>query len=52
MNENAVMVATGIFLVASGFLTTHITGAMPGPHKSRSPAPLRFKVILVVFGSS
>ena len=44
------MVVVGVFLVASGILVTHITGAMPGRHEHRSPAPLRFKVILVVFG--
>ena len=50
MTENWVMLLTGIVLVLVGLFATEVTGAMPSA-KPGYPPPLRFRVILVSFGS-
>lgn len=49
MSTNWIEVLSGIALVLAGIFTTHVKGAMPGVDPGY-PAPLAFRVVLIVFG--
>lgn len=49
MDDSWLMLCIGIGLIFFGIFATHIRGAMPGS-SLRSPVPLRFRLILIIFG--
>jgi hypothetical protein len=43
------MLVLGAFLIIAGFVSTHVSGAMPGT-KPLYPMPLRIRVVLISSG--